>query len=112
VYLKRGNREYYIDIKTVKPNKSSFKTHKTKLLEWVARANNPITSFIAIPYNPYYPKRYTRIGMVNYMDKSDIKIGSEYWDFIGGKYCYRDLMRIFDIVGKKYWSETRKKIKV
>jgi len=111
VYLKIKNQEYYVDIKTVKPNKPGFKAHKTKLLEWIARANKPINTFIAFPYNPYHPKKYQRFGMNDYMDKPDIKIGSEYWDFIGGKGCYVDLMRIFESIGKKYWAETKKKIK-
>lgn len=111
VYLKRKNKEYYIDIKTVKPNRPGFKSHKRKLLEWIARANKPINAFIVFPYNPYHPKKYKRFGMDDYMDKSDIKIGSDYWDFIGGKGCYRDLMMIFDSVGKKYWATTMKKIR-
>ncbi|MBI5378260.1 MAG: TdeIII family type II restriction endonuclease, partial [Thaumarchaeota archaeon] len=111
VYLRKKNKEYYIDIKTVKPNSPGFKAHKTKILEWLARADSSIVAFIAFPYNPYYPKKYQRFGMDVYMDKYDIKIGSEYWDFVGGRGCYGDLMRIFDSVGKKYWNETIKKIR-
>lgn len=111
VYLRQKNQEYYIDIKTVKPNSPGFKAHKTKILEWIARADSPISAFIAFPYNPYYPKKYQRFGMDTYLDKSDIKIGSEYWDFIGGRGTYNDLMRIFDSTGKKYWNETIEKIR-
>ena len=36
-YMKRDDKEYYFEIKTVKPNIDVFEKSKTKLLEWVAR---------------------------------------------------------------------------
>jgi len=35
-YMRRGGREHYFEIKTVKPNIDVFTKSKTKLLEWVA----------------------------------------------------------------------------
>ena len=66
VYLESNAGEIYlIDIKTAKPNKGGFKEYKRTLLEWVAAAlfQNPeakIHTLIAIPYNPYAPKPYSR----------------------------------------------------
>ncbi len=66
VYLEDDKGEIYlIDIKTAKPNKGGFKEFKRTLLEWTATAllENPdtnINTLIAIPYNPYEPKPYSR----------------------------------------------------
>ncbi|MFN7088290.1 MAG: TdeIII family type II restriction endonuclease, partial [Candidatus Paceibacteria bacterium] len=59
-YMKRGGKEYYFEIKTVKPNIDVFTKSKTKLLEWVARRRSPIKVFLAFPYNPYHPQPYER----------------------------------------------------
>jgi hypothetical protein len=78
---------------------------KTKLLEWVAAilAENPkakVNTLIAIPYNPYEPKDYTRWTMRGMIDlKSELKVGKEFWDFIGGIGTYEDLLGCFERVG-------------
>lgn len=110
VYIRRGKNEYYIDIKTVKPNKGGFKDYKRTVLTWVARADRPIGSFIAFPYNPYHPNPYNRIGFKKFMSSDDVKIGKEYWDFIGGEGCYESLLDIFDKVGIKYWDVLKAKL--
>lgn len=59
-YMKRDEKEYYFEIKTVKPNIDVFEKSKTKLLEWIARRRKPVNVFLAFPYNPYRPKPYSR----------------------------------------------------
>ena len=69
VYLESNEGEIYLfDIKTAKPNKGGFKEFKRTLLEWSATvlSENPkakINTLIAIPYNPYEPKPYSRWTM-------------------------------------------------
>jgi len=58
LYLKRGNDEYYIEIKTAKPNIDVFAKSKEKLLQWVALRKKKVNTLIAIPYNPYHPEPY------------------------------------------------------
>lgn len=102
-YMKKNNIEHYFEIKIVKPNIDVFEKSKTKLLEWVARKRKPIKVFLAFPYNPYHPKPYQRFTEVGMMDPpNDFLIGSEYWNFIGGKNTYKDLLKVFNIVGKEY----------
>lgn len=66
IWLESETDELFLfDIKTAKPNKGGFKEFKRTLLEWVAcvLAENPeakINTLIAIPYNPYEPKPYSR----------------------------------------------------
>lgn len=100
------------DIKTAKPNKGGFKEFKRTLLEWVATtlaedANANIHSFIAIPYNPYEPKPYQRWTMAGMLDlDKELKVASEFWNFLGGKGSYEMLLEVFEKVG----IEMRKEI--
>jgi len=98
--------EYFLfDIKTAKPNVGGFKEFKRTLLEWVAAilANKPdakINTLIAIPYNPYEPKPYNRWTMRGMLDlKNELKVASEFWDFLGGQNTYYDLLNCFERVG-------------
>lgn len=109
-YMRKDDREYFFEIKTVKPNIDIFEKSKTKLLEWVARRRKAINVYLAFPYNPYHPQpysRYTEVGMMEH--KADFLVGDEYWNFIGGEYTFLDLLNVFDEVGKDY--KDRLKIK-
>jgi len=106
VYLESNDNEIYlIDIKTAKPNKGDFKEFKRTLLEWAAvvLAENPkakINTLIAIPYNPYEPKPYSRWTMAGMLDlDKELKVAEEFWDFLGGKGAYDDLLSCFERVG-------------
>ena len=108
---KKG-KTYLFDIKTAKPNKSSFKDYKRTLLEWTAiylRANPDaeIGSAIAIPYNPYGEKQpYDRWTINQNLDmKRDIMVGEDFWDFVGGKGTYKKLLSSFKKVGKELKGE-------
>lgn len=96
---------YLFDIKTAKPNAGGFKEFKRTLLEWVATtlASNPIANvqtLIAIPYNPYDPKPYSRWTMRGMIDlENELKVAEEFWDFLGGQGAYVDLLNIFEKIG-------------
>lgn len=96
---------YLFDIKTAKPNAGGFKEFKRTLLEWVAAtlAVDPtanVQSLIAIPYNPYEPQPYSRWTMRGMLDlENELKVASEFWDFVGGVGAYQDLLDIFERVG-------------
>lgn len=113
VYLESKNGEIYLfDIKTTKPNKGGFKEFKRTLLEWSATvlSENPkakINTLIAIPYNPYEPKPYSRWTMAGMLDlENELKVAEEFWDFLGGDGAYEDLLGCFEKVG----IEMRKEI--
>ncbi|MBI2459204.1 MAG: TdeIII family type II restriction endonuclease [Parcubacteria group bacterium] len=96
---------YLFDIKTAKPNAGGFKEFKRTLLEWVAiilakKPNTEVNTFIAIPYNPYEPEPYTRWTMRGMLDlENELKVADEFWDFLGGKDIYKDLLDCFERVG-------------
>jgi len=96
---------HLFDLKTAKPNISNFKDFKRTLLEWIAiyLSKNPnanINSYIAIPYNPYEPKPYERWTLKGMLDlDNELKVAEEFWDFLGGKGAYSDLLECFERVG-------------
>lgn len=111
-YMKRNGEEHCFEIKTAKPNIDVFEKSKTKLLEWVARRGCPINVYLVFPYNPYHPepyKRFTEVGMMDH--PNDFLIGEEYWDFLGGKNTFPELLKLFDEVGKNYQIQLNEKFK-
>ena len=112
VFLESKTGELYLfDLKTAKPNAGQFIGFKRTLLVWVAviLASNPktkINTIIAIPYNPYEPKPYKRWTIRGMLDlDSELKVAAEFWDFIGGKGAYQDLLDCFEKVGIELRSE-------
>jgi type II restriction enzyme len=106
IYLEKESGEQFLfDLKTAKPNKGAFQEFKRTLLEWVAAilAQNPkvkINTSIAIPYNPYEPKPYSRWTMAGMLDlANELKVADEFWDFLSGKDTYKDLLNCFEQVG-------------
>jgi hypothetical protein len=106
IWLETKDGELFLfDLKTAKPNKGGFKEFKRTLLEWTAciLAKNPnakINTQIAIPYNPYEPKPYSRWTMAGMLDlEKELKVAAEFWDFLGGSGTYDDLLMIFEKVG-------------
>jgi len=105
---------HLFDLKTAKPNISNFKDFKRTLLEWIAiyLSKNPnanINSYIAIPYNPYEPKPYERWTLKGMLDlDNELKVAEEFWDFLGGKGAYSDLLECFERVGIELRTEIDK----
>ena len=99
------NTIYLIDIKTAKPHSIVTKEFKRTLLEWIAAtlATNPtanVQTLIAIPYNPYEPQPYNRWTMRGMLDlEHELKVAEEFWDFLGGKGTYIDLLDCFETAG-------------
>ena len=111
-YMKKDGKEFYFEIKTVKPNIDVFKESKIKLLEWVARKRKKIYPYLSFPYNPYYPEPYKRFTQANLVKiNEDFLVGENYWDFLGGKNTLNQLLDIFDKVGKRYKKKLIKKFK-
>lgn len=112
IYLENESNEIFLfDIKTAKPNKGGFKEFKRTLLEWTAiiLAENPnakVNTMIAIPYNPYEPKPYSRWTMAGMLDlENELKVAEEFWDFLGGSGAYNDLLTCFERVGVEMRKE-------
>lgn len=110
LWLKKGEQETFISIKTVKPNLDQTEIAKRDLL--LVKADNPkAETYFGLFYNPGGPNRedynWTMPNKIFNM-KSDqvVLIGEDYWDFLGGKGAYKELIEIFGLVGER----TRKAI--
>ncbi len=103
VYFKRGHEEYYVDIKTAKPNLPGFISLKKNNLKWIARSDKKINPILAIPYNPFAPNPYNAIGHERLERGKELLVGKEFWDLVGGDGCYEDLDNVFKDIGDKYW---------
>ncbi|MEK6888843.1 MAG: TdeIII family type II restriction endonuclease [Nanoarchaeota archaeon] len=112
LFLKKGSDEYYIEIKTAKPNIDVFVKSKQKLLEWVALRKKKVNTILAIPYNPYHPEPYSRFTMQGYLDEEkDLYVAEKFWELLGGKGTYEEVLGIFDEVGKEFKEKIQNKIK-
>ena len=114
LYLSKANTIFLIDLKTAKPNVSGFEKHKQDMLEWMAavlRHDNGADArvIVAIPYNPYAPKPYSRWtlrGMLEIENQSQLMVGEEFWNFLaGGDDIYQDLLDCFENVGRRMRGE-------
>ena len=103
--LQRGNNLYLVDIKTAKPNVSGFQKYKRTLLEWMGAyiEINPsleVFPMIAIPYNPYAPKPYSRWTLRGMLDLDhELMVAEEFWDFLGGSGSFEEVLQCFERVG-------------
>lgn len=104
LFLRKGNDEYYIEIKTAKPNIDVFVKSKQKLLEWVALRKKKVNTILAIPYNPYHPEPYSRFTMQGYLDEEKelyvagkLKaMGYKVYDLDGGMNAWKESGRGID----------------
>lgn len=109
--------EYYFELKTVKANITEFTGIKKQLLDWIAMRGsiNPdvkIKTVVAIPYNPYEPKPYERWTLQGLFDlKNEVMVAEEFWDFLGGKGTYNDLLNVFEQAGLELYDEIDAKMK-
>ena len=105
---------YFIEIKSPKPNKDQTRQTKEKFLFLLATYSNSKV-YYAFPYNPYgerkenYKWSFTKMFFDLY---NEVLIGKEFWDFLGGKGTYKEILKIFRSVGKRKGKEiTRRLIK-
>ena len=116
VEMKDGT-EYYFELKTAKPNINEFTGIKKQMLDWVAMRGsiNPkanVKTIVAIPYNPYEPKPYERWTLQGLFDlRQEVLVGAEFWDLLGGKNTYEDLLKVFEKAGIELYDDIEKKMK-
>jgi len=107
VFLEDDNgNELYIDITTVKPNKKEARTLRRKMLIWSAlrfsqKKDANIRTCIGIPYNPYYPKEYSRSFVLDNCHRDELLIQEELWNCTSTNNDYQELLAIFEEVGNE-----------
>jgi len=115
VEMKDGT-EYYFELKSAKPNINEFTGIKKQMLDWIAMRGSEspkakVKTIVAIPYNPYEPKPYERWTLQGLFDlKEEVLVGIEFWDLLGGKGTYEDLLKVFEQAGLELYDEIDKKM--
>lgn len=107
--------EYYFDVTSVKPNIKEFRTLKKKLLRWTALRlsvdkSAKVNTALAIPYNPYYPKPYSRWTSGGIYDPTELLVGPDFWNFLAGENIYDELLGVFKEVGNELKPIIDKKV--
>ena len=103
LYIKNGDLETYISIKTVKPNLDQTEIAKKDML--LLKAHDPkCVTYFGLFYNPGGPNRadynWTMPFKLFNMHKDEcVLIGEDYWDTLGGKGTYESLIEVFKDVG-------------
>lgn len=59
-----------------------------------------VVPIIAIPYNPYEPKPYSRWTLRGMIDlDNELMVAEEFWDFLGGDGSFEEVLQCFERVG-------------
>lgn len=112
LFVKIKNEENFFDITSAKPNMKEFVALKLKLLRWTALRlsqdkNVDVFTRLAIPYNPYHPEPYERWTLKGLYDleKGEILVGTEFWNFVASDNIYEELLDVFQEVGEELRDE-------
>jgi hypothetical protein len=107
LFIEEDDQEYYIELKSVKPNKNEMRAAKQDLLDILVMRQKvkeieKVHVFLALPFNPYFLDQYRRWTVTMFFRTGeDLLVGKEFWDFVGGKGAYEELLGIFKEVGEK-----------
>lgn len=66
------------------------------------RDTKDVYVYLALPFNPYFSGEYRRWTVTTFFKAGeDLLVGKEFWDFIGGKDAYEELLSVFQEVGEE-----------
>ena len=71
--------------------------------------HNPEPNIMPFHNHPEPYNRWTMRGMIDL--KEELKVAEEFWDFLGGKNTYNDLLKCFENVGIEMRNEIDKYFK-
>lgn len=116
LYIQTDNgTELLFEIKSPKPNKGQCLEVIQRLLRFhlLRGVNRPqVNAYYAMPYNPYGSSKadYKWSQALNYLPFEEaVVIGYDFWEIIGGKTAYEELLEIYLEVGRersKYMLDT------
>lgn len=105
LWLKKDGVETFISIKTVKPNLDQTEIAKKDML--LLKAHDPsYQTYFGLFYNPGGPKRsdynWTMPSKIfDMIGDPVVLIGEDYWNQLGDRNTYMELLEVFAIVGKR-----------
>ena len=95
--------QHFFEIKSGKPNKGQCIEMKERLLTaFAVRRSDDSHWWWGIPYSPYGSTAYRHSYALPFFDfANEVKMGSDFWDFIGGDGAYEQLFEIYVQVGEE-----------
>jgi hypothetical protein len=115
LYVRRKDgTEMFFEIKSPQPNKGQCLEVTQRLLRihLVRKKTRPeVQAYFAMPYNPYGEslEKYQWNYAMNYTPFEEVVlIGAEFWNLIGGRSTYQELLAIYRDVGQEYEREILK----
>ncbi|NQS96884.1 MAG: TdeIII family type II restriction endonuclease [candidate division Zixibacteria bacterium] len=108
--------EFYFEMKTPKANKTQCLNMTRDMLTISALrrgSDTKVETFFAMPYNPYGTRKedYNHSIVKTYMDiEYQVLIGAEFWDFLGGKGTFNELIQIYEEVGNEFFKDVIQRI--
>jgi hypothetical protein len=96
--------QHFFEIKSGKPNKGQCIEMKERLLTaFAVRRNDDSHWWWGVPYSPFGSGLYRHSYALPFFDfANEVKMGSDFWDFIGGVGSYEQLLAIYVEVGEEF----------
>lgn len=116
LFLEVDNKEFYMELKSVKPNKNEMRAAKQDLLNVLAmrqkaKDTENVYVYLALPFNPYFTGQYRRWTVTKFFKTGeDLLVGKEFWNSVGGEGAYEELLGIFKEVGEEAMDLIRRTI--
>lgn len=104
---KKTKKKYAFEVKAPDGDIRHTKVSKEKIFKLLAMNPKRIdAAFYALAYNPYDTKEDYNwnfsMGWFDMLNDESVLIGNEFWEFIGGKGTYKNLINEINSLGKKY----------
>ena len=105
LYLRDAdNNEIYFEIKSPRPNKDQClnTTRKHLTVHCITQRTFPkVRTYYGMAYDPYGEGEYCHSLAIKHLDmKNHVLLGRLFWDLLGGKGAYEDVVRVFQKVGR------------
>lgn len=124
ILIRKNNKEYAFDIKTVQINAGSGLKFNKTLLKWYAyryhQQNSIINNYsfqakIVFPYNPHINNTWwiKEGGKAKPLDKKDIYVEDEFWKFITGLnkgVAWKAIQKAFNDLHKENFDDLYRKV--
>jgi hypothetical protein len=100
--MRADQSEVYFEMKTVKPNKNTFRDMKRDILTIMAMCyQQNAQAYAAMSYNPAGEKNVYTPDYNEFLELgADLIVGRQFWNFIGDGQTYDELLEVAQEVGR------------